>query len=200
MILSVLICSVPERQNMLANLFHYFKEISSAFRQEVEIIYDNSPKHEMSVGKKRQLLLERAKGEWIVFFDDDDQPNEQYINWIMEAIKQHPDIDCIGIRGLMTTNGENAKTWCHRLGYPIDGDGLHPTKFGYDYVRPIIHFNPVLRKKALQAGFRDMRFGEDMDYADRLNEILEKEYFIDQELFHYKYTNHLPHKEKYGIK
>lgn len=196
MILSILICSIPDRKEMLANLWHLFEDISKGY--DVEVLYDATGK-EMSIGKKRQALLERAKGDWIVFFDDDDQPNEHYVRWILEAIRNNPDIDCIGIRGLMTTNGQNPKTWCHRLGYPIMGDGRTKTSYGYDYVRPIIHFNPVKREKALAAGFRDMRFGEDMDYARRLNPLLTKEYFIDEELFHYQYSNQIKHNIKYGI-
>ena len=196
MILSILICSIPERAELLANLWHKFEEISKGY--DVEFLYDATGK-ELSIGNKRQLLLERAKGKWIVFFDDDDFPNDNYVKWIMEAIKNNPEIDCIGIRGIMTTNGSNKKTWHHRLGYPIIGDGKTPTQYGCDYARPIIHFNPVKREIALAAGFNDLRFGEDMDYAMRLNLMLTNEYFIDEELFHYQYSDKIPFKQKYGI-
>ncbi len=201
MILSILICSITDRAESLQKLlleFHNQAGYSNHYFENVEILTEVDNR-EISVGGKRQKLLERAKGDWIVFFDDDDIPNERYIYLILTAIFNNKDIDCIGIRGLMTTNGENPQTWCHRLGYKIEGDGNSILPCGYNYARPIIHFNPVKRELALQAGFKDMRFGEDMDYAERLNKLLTKEYFIDEQLFHYNYTNHVPHAKKYGI-
>jgi hypothetical protein len=197
--LSILICTVPERESMFDRLVQRFKEIIDFYDSVyIEILQATNGK-EVSVGSKRQGLLEFAKGDWIVFFDDDDWPEDHYVSSILEAIKLHNDIDCIGIRGYMTTNGEKRKTWCHRLGYEIKGDGSTPTESGYDYMRPIIHFNPVRRELALKAGFKDMRYGEDMDYASRLNPLLTKEYFIDKDLFHYRYSDKTPFKEKYGI-
>lgn len=197
--LSVLICSIPEREHLLSPLL---MQLNSRHRYSqpdiVEIIVDKRGK-EISVGKKRQSLLEKAAGEWIVFFDDDDWPHENYLQWIVDAITNNPDIDCIGIRGYMTTNGKNRETWCHRLGYEIAGGHHILRDYGYNYIRPIIHFNPVKRELALKAGFTDMRYGEDMDYAKRLNPFLTKEFFIDQDLFHYRVSTAVPHNEKYGI-
>lgn len=196
--ISILICSITDRDAQLKKLLDNLYGQRIPYTEEVEILTEVDNK-EISVGAKRQKLLERAKGKWVVWFDDDDIPSQRYIKLIIDAITNNKDIDCIGIRGLMTTNGGNPKTWLHRLGYKIEGDGNTPTKYGYDYVRPIIHFNPVLRSKALIAGFKDMRYGEDMDYAERLNKLLTKEYFIDEELFHYNYTSTVPHNKKYGI-
>ena len=172
---------------MRIKLIKEFQSQALTYLGQVEILVDDRPKLTVSIGKKRQSLLENAKGEWIVFFDDDDLPNEFYVKYIMDAIVNHQDIDCIGIRGKMTTDGVKPQTWCHRLGFPIFGDGKKITKWGYDYVRPIIHFNPVKRDIALLSGFNDIGFGEDMDYAKRLNPILRKEFFIDKELFHYRF-------------
>jgi hypothetical protein len=197
MILSILICSIEERSEKLKALLDLFQlELKEIGAVEILTEIDNK---ELSIGLKRQKLLERATGKWIVFFDDDDLPSYNYINLILNAIAHGDAIDCIGIRGIMTTNGSNMKTWCHRLGYKIEGNGVHLHHSGYDYVRPIIHFNPVKRSLALQAGFKDMRFGEDMDYASRLNPLLKKEYFIDEILFHYRYNSSTPHNKKYGI-
>lgn len=196
--LSILICSILQREVQLKILLEEFYKQRIPYVNEVEILTEVDNK-EISIGAKRQKLLERAIGDWIVYFDDDDVPSLKYIEMIYSAIVNNKDIDCIGIRGLMTTNGINPKTWCHRLGFPIAGDGINKTGYGYDYARPIIHFNPVLHSKAIQAGFRDMRYGEDMDYADRLNKLLTKEYFIDDQLFHYNYSDKTLHNQKYGI-
>ncbi len=212
--LSILICSTFERTKSLNDVLKKLGAKPNTIRKtesmsetylwvdvsdEIQIlsIIDNK---QISVGNKRQRLLDIARGEWVVYFDDDDEPYDYYCDEILNVIKNNPDIDCIGINGNMTTDGKNPQTWVHRLGMKIKGNGRELLPSGYNYERPIIHFNPVKREKAIQSGFKDMRYGEDMDYASRLNPLLTKEYFIDKPLFHYKYTTKQPHDEKYGIK
>lgn len=197
MLLSILIATVEIRKEVFKKLeFELFRQ---NVYDDVEVIVLSDNK-EISIGAKRQKLLEMAKGDWIVFFDDDDQPCEHYIDLIRSFALTHKECDCMGIRGVMTTNGDNPQTWCHRLGFPIKGNGRGLLQeYGFHFVRPIIHFNPVRRELALQAGFKDLRYGEDMDYASRLNTLLKKEVFIDYELFHYQYDDTVPHKEKYGL-
>ena len=187
--LSILICSIPERSQQLAEVLTIFK--NQTIGKPVEILSDCTGK-ELSIGSKRQKLLEKAQGKWIVYFDDDDLPFNYYVNEILKGCDM--DVDCMGINGIMTTNGQNQQTWVHKLGYPIAEN-----MFGFNYVRPIIHFNPVLKWKAILSGFKDMRYGEDMDYAKRLNPLLEKEYYIIKPLFHYRYSNKIPHNQKYGL-
>lgn len=207
--LSILICTTTERVPLFTDLLHEFdkqlqeregwtakgnagSEIVYRKTNEAELIAlcDNK---EMTIGAKRQRLLEMAQGDWIVYFDDDDMPAPNYVNLILSHMSDQ--VDCMGIKVKMTTNGLNEQTCLHRLGRK-----WAESKEGYDYVRPIIHFNPVRRSLALKAGFKDIRFGEDRDYSDRLNKLVKKEAFIDEWLFHYRYSNKQPHNEKYGIK
>ncbi len=163
------------------------------FNDMVEIVFLEDNK-EMSIGAKRQKLLEMATGDWIVFFDSDDLPMAYYIRVIIDSIINNPGIDCIGINVHMTTNGKMPQRCCHRLMYPKWASKVH----GWDYVRNITHFNPVLRELALQTGFKNLRFGEDQDYSDRLYPLLKKEHYIAAPLFHYRYSNKQNHTEKYG--
>lgn len=207
--LSILICTTTERIPLFDELLHEFDKqlqersgwiargnagAEQVYRKtdEVELIAlcDNK---EMTIGAKRQRLLELSQGEWIVFFDDDDMPASNYIDLILSHMSNS--VDCMGIKVKMTTNGLNEQTCLHRLGRK-----WAERQEGYDYIRPIIHFNPVRRVLALKAGFKDIRFGEDRDYSDRLNRLVKKEAFIDEWLFHYRYSNKQPHNLKYGIK
>lgn len=195
--LAILIATIEDRKEQFKEL--KLKLDSQINDGEIILVFDCDNK-EKSIGKKRQNLLEFAKGmgcEWIVFFDDDDLPSENYIQLILDTINSNPDIDCIGINGTMTTNGANPQTWCHVLGETWR-EGKPNEKF--TYYRPIIHFNPVKLELALKAGFKDMRYGEDRDYSDRLNPLLKKMAYIEQPLFHYNYSNKIEHKKKYGIK
>lgn len=195
--LGILIATVEDRREQYDSLMQSF--LNQANHPNIIIITDCDNK-EKSIGKKRQYLLETANKcncEWIVFFDDDDLPSENYIRLILDTINSNPDIDCIGINGTMTTNGANHQSWCHILGETWR-EGKPNEKF--TYYRPIIHFNPVKLELALKAGFKDMRYGEDRDYSDRLNPLLKKMAYIEQPLFHYNYSNKIEHKKKYGIK
>jgi hypothetical protein len=197
--LSILIASVEERRDSLIELLTNFgNQIHEGkFYSNVEVLREVDNK-EISIGLKRQKLLERASGKFVVFFDDDDEPYSFYIKKIIKAIESNKDIDCIGINIDMTTNGTNYQKCSHCLKHGVWRNGNKGEDF--DYYRNITHFNPVLREKAIQAGFRDIRFGEDKDYCDRLNPLLNKEYIIEEPIFHYKFTNHQEHNSKYGIK
>lgn len=195
--LSILIATTTERHEMYvmlhANLVSQIRRHNLVNEVEILSLVDNK---EMSIGNKRQELLKMAKGDFIVFFDDDDLPSPNYVKMIHDAIVSDQYIDCIGMNVTMTTNGKNPQKCCHSLKYP----DWENNKDGWDYVRNITHFNPVLRKKALEIGFKDIRFGEDKEYSDRISKILENEYYIEEPLFHYRYSNKQSHNEKYGIK
>lgn len=157
----------------------------------VEVLHIEDER-EMSIGNKRQGLLEMSKGEYIVFFDSDDYPRKNYVKEIIKAIESKP--DCVGFKIAMTTNGEKPQTCIHSLRYK------EWKTVGNFHYRNVTHFNPVLRDLALEVGFKDMRYGEDKDYSDRITPLCKTEVFIDEFLFDYRYSNKQPHAEKYGIK
>lgn len=192
--LSILIATVLGREQYFNHVYQTFMQQikEGGFENEVEIVSKKDNK-EMSIGRKRQWMLEKAKGEYIVFFDDDDHPFPFYLVEVMDALKTKP--DCIGLLIHMTTNGERPQTCCHSLRYKTWANN----RDGYDFVRNVTHFNPVKRALALKAGFRDMRFGEDKDYSGRLTPMCQSEVFINKKLWHYRYVHHNNHKEKYGI-
>lgn len=169
----------------------YLKKLNTF--TDIEILFEVDNK-EISVGAKRQKLLERAKGKFVVFIDDDDWVNEDYIKDIRNAIIKNPDIDCIGSLEECQIRGQK-KIACHSNKYADWND----RQDGYDYVRTIYHKDPVKRELALKAGFKDLRFAEDHDYAKRLKPLLNKEYFINKVMQIYRYTDE-PHNIKYGIK
>lgn len=192
MILSILICTVYERASKFKILFDYLKK-QNVFT-DVEILFEVDNK-EISVGAKRQKLLERSKGKFIVFVDDDDWVNETYIKDIRTAILENPEIDCIGSIEECLMNGVR-KMACHSNKYSDWAD----RKDGYDYVRTIYHKDPVKRELALKCGgFKDWRFSEDHDFSKRLKPLLKKEFFINKIMQIYRYTQE-PHNKKYGIK
>lgn len=196
MILSILIATTEERTEMFELLLSEFNKQIRLLdaKHKIEILSKKDNK-EMTIGAKRQWLLENASGKWIVFFDDDDKPYDWYCKNILDAIHDNPHIDCIGMNIYMTTDGKRPQKCCHSLKYENWKENVD----GWDYVRNITHFNPVLREKAIQIGFEDIRFGEDKIYSDRISKILKSEKYIIEPMFHYRYTTHTPHLKKYGF-
>lgn len=189
--LSILIATTIDRRQMFNEL--YSELLHQAEGLPVEVLYEEDNKR-ISIGAKRQKLLERAVADYIVFFDSDDFPSYNYVEGILQALESNP--DCVGFLIHMTTNGNKPQTCCHSLQYPEWKSNVD----GYDYVRNVTHFNPVRRELALQVGFKDLRFGEDKIYSDAISKLCKQEYYIPEIIFHYRYTNTIPHRLKYGFK
>jgi glycosyltransferase involved in cell wall biosynthesis len=190
MILSILIPTTVDRRPMFNTLL---EEFLHQHVPGVQILYEEDNK-EISVGRKRQILLDRAEGDYVVSFDSDDWPYPSYTADILTALESKP--DCVGFLIHMTTNGKRPRTCCHSLKYKLWAERVD----GYDYVRNVTHFNPVRRDLALKVGFPDLRFGEDKWYSDRVTKLCKKEVFINKKLFHYRPTTTMSHNERYGIK
>ncbi|HRB54711.1 MAG TPA: glycosyltransferase family A protein, partial [Bacteroidia bacterium] len=72
------------------------------FHAEVEILtdIDNGQK---TIGQKRNELVEKSKGKYVAFIDDDDMVSPFYLKTVLPGCKQ--DADCVGLMGQMTTDG-----------------------------------------------------------------------------------------------
>jgi glycosyltransferase involved in cell wall biosynthesis len=191
MILSILIATIKERVdafNLLKD--HVEKQIGNNKKVELICWSDNK---EMSIGKKRQLLLEAAKGEYVVFIDDDDWVSDDYVKSILLALESNP--DCVGFDILCTVNGQDKQLARASKKY-MWNDNVD----GFRYVRHTYHKTPVRRSIALKAGFEDVRYGEDYPYSMRLRPFLKTEVLIEKILYFYQYTTGQTHKERYGIR
>lgn len=172
--LSILIATMPVRAFQFKNLMEILYRQKTA---EVEIIYDVSMMY--NIGVKRNNLLQSAIGKYIVFIDDDDLISSDYIEKILKAIESKP--DCIGISGVITTNGGNKRSW------HISKDFKEWYEQLSIYYRTPNHISPVRRELALKAGFPPIAFGEDHEYSMRLLPLLKTEVKIEGILYYYRY-------------
>jgi len=186
--LSILICTIPERKEKFDLLINKLIELS--FNKEVEILSDNRPKGTVTIGQKRNDLINKSKGKYICFIDDDDDINENYILLILNAIDKSP--DCIGFKIMCYMEGIK-ETAASSLKYDWN-DNID----GYRYVRSIYHKTPVKKEIAIKCMFPNKSFGEDYEYSMRLKPHLKKEVFIDEFLYYYNYKYENP-ITKYGI-
>lgn len=186
-LLSVLIPTLPERQELLFSLLSEIHTQAEKWSidNDIEIIIDSTDSS-MSIGNKRQHLLEKAKGEYLIFLDDDDEILNDFLWEVISAIK-HNSPDVIGYNGFMTTNGTN------RENFKIMKDLPYITIMGADghkeYLRHSNHLSPIKREIALKIGYKDLRFAEDYDYCLRLKEsgLIKTEHYINKDLYHYRY-------------
>ena len=179
--LSILICSLEQRKEMLELLL---QELSGQILYEkaekkVEILTDID-RGEKIIGQKRNDLLDKAKGTYIVFIDDDDWIYSYYINVILQALKSNPDV--LGINGVMTTDGARQKKWFISMEYSTWGENAE------GYYRFPNHITPVKRKYALKAKFPLINNGEDYPYSMELKKYLKTEVKIEQPLYLYRYS------------
>lgn len=179
-VLSVLICSIPSRRRQLERLVDYLRwqmRQPEHRRGHVQgFPYPNTPLVEIcvdlddhiTVGEKRQRLLERAVGQYVAFVDDDDMVSHDYITRVLKACAELP--DCCSLVGVITEDGNNPRRFEHSLKY----DSWYTREDGV-YIRTPNHLSAVRRDLALQAGFLAKNVGEDHAYSNALLPLLKSE-------------------------
>lgn len=176
MTLSILICTLPARKEMFDALVASLQKQQT---DEVEILYDQTSG--VSTGAKRNTLLQSAKGDYVCFIDDDDTVSERYVITILNALKAKP--DCCSLKGIITTDGRNVRTFEHSVAYKryFEKDGV--------YYRPPNHLNAIRKDIAQRFKFPDKTFSEDTDWAMMLcrSGMLRTESKLPHAIYHYRY-------------
>ena len=122
--LSILIPTTPDRREFLTRLTN---SLSNQIRDcgvlsQVEILINetapfdkNDPIKELSIGYKRNKLLQKASGDYVAFIDSDDRISEKYICLLFEGIAKNP--DCCSLVGEITVDGLNPLIFHHSIRY-----------------------------------------------------------------------------------
>lgn len=180
---SVLIPTMPGREVGLERLLTSVREkvarIAPELRVEVCLSFDN---REMSIGLKRQKLLQDAKGKYSSFVDDDDDITDAYVEDLRECIR--------GGYHTMRLRGQMSQ-------YPF----VHSTEISMSspmatadepplFQRPPNHLNPMLADVAKLIPFKDAVHGEDLDWTLTLykSRFLQTEYRSEPTRVHYTYN------------
>lgn len=194
MLLTIAIPTTYDRQDMFDNLVAYlYQQIGD---NPVEVIYccDNK---EISVGAKRQLLIEQAKGEYIFMCDSDDWVSEDYIDKVLKALETKP--DCVTYLEHISYNG-SVKSCCHSNKYDDWGEN----KDGFHYIRTPYFKDVIKTDICRKIGVKDMRYSEDIVFARDLKKsaLIRSEVHIPEYMYYYSQPvlNDKQLKERYGIK
>jgi len=173
-LLSILIASIPSRRHVRERLL---RVLAPQLEPRVEVIVDERPR--VLRGSKRQQMLKRATGDYVVFIDDDDLVATDYVPRLLEACALGQ--DCCSMLAQVTTG----------VGQTLPGyvsiEYAEWRQDGAGYYRSPNHISPVRRQIALQAGFPSIDFGEDAEFSQRLYPLIETEAITPGEtpLYHY---------------
>lgn len=179
--LSILIPSIAGRYYQRTDLLNALKP---QLTNEVEVITETD-RGEMSIGHKRNILLDKAKGDYVCFIDDDDMVVRNYVSLLMEGIDKG--VDCCSLMGVITWDGVNPEIFEHSIKYK-EYKTAPPTS-GIKYERYPNHLNCIKSEIAKQFRFLEINHGEDTDWATQIfkSGLLKTEHYINNVLYEYKY-------------
>jgi hypothetical protein len=178
-LLSILTPTLPGRFLLLKRLQDVLQPQLNAYPGMVEWLTDDS-RPPVTIGEKRQALLEKAKGKYVVSLDDDDLAAVDYVQRLLQAFAS--DQDAYGYNGDAWKNGVFDRPFVTSFDNQqwVNKPGM--------YLRPIYHYSPVRRELALKAGFKPLSFGEDVKFSEALKPLIKTAGFVDgPALVHYLY-------------
>lgn len=188
-VLSILIPTLVDRRRQWYDLVKRLKIIARSYPVE---FLSNEDDREKTTGQKRNELIDQANGRFSAFIDDDDDVPNYYFDAIFNALKEKPQTDCIGFRGLLIDrnrpirqNVTRSQVFEHKAGHPYS-EGLVNGK----YLRPPNHLNPMFTEYFRQIRFPDKTFAEDYDFCVRLDKagLVQSATFLDIVMYHYQYS------------
>lgn len=179
-LLSILICTLPERSAECQRLIAHLDRINK-YPDQVEVVY-NSEGRNVPTGTKRNMLMRATSSEYFTFLDDDDGVPDYYIDELVEAVKTKPDV--VTFTGWMTTDGQNKQEFTIRLGEKYEErNGRY-----YRFPNHICCF----RREALRGiQFPQIWKQEDYQWAKAIHDrkLLRTEVHIDKPMYYYLYNS-----------
>jgi glycosyltransferase involved in cell wall biosynthesis len=179
MSLSILIPTVNGREYYFDRLIERLDD--QIKNRDVEVIPLKDLKGQMSIGEKRNRLIAAAGKKYVQFIDDDDMVSENMMDLIWGGIKDG--VDVIELRGIIK-DGFSEKTFVHSIQYDhyFERNGV--------YYRPPNHLNPMLKEKAELVKFQHISFGEDTDWAMRMQRtnMLKTQHIVLEPYYFYTFV------------
>lgn len=176
-LLSILICSLIERdKEFLSSLLDNLKTQIGDKPVEVLVLTDNAKR---PVGTKRNDLLKLSSGKYVCFIDDDDRISETYVDDILnEIIKWSPDV--IVFDAQISFNGTNPKL----VKYGREYDYCEKPESYYRHPNHLM----VHKKENITEFFKDIKTGEDDEWAYRMLPRIVTQSRIEKILYYYDYN------------
>ena len=177
---SILIPAITERLNQLRTLCEELENQIAASKQDVEIVsvVDN---RKVSVGRKRQSVLDASHGHFVAFVDDDDWIMPNYVERITSAIMANKDLSVVTFNNISYINQNPPAIVEMRLGNPNE-----PYRVG-GFKRAAWHVCAWNVNVAKHCRFPDHSYGEDWAWAEQCNALAKTEHHIPEILHVYRH-------------
>jgi glycosyltransferase involved in cell wall biosynthesis len=174
--LSILVTNVTKRVDLIYDIVKNLEKQAEGLSVDIMYLGDNQS---MSVGKKRNVMINAADGLYVCFIDDDDPIHPEFVKKIYEGTKTGVDVVNYMVE---YSDGTITRPVKYSLKYKRDQNTET------EFLRIPNHLMAVKKKHAINAGYRDLIWGEDADYAKRLLPYLKTEHNINEILYWYKYN------------
>ena len=175
--LTIGICGLVERLPCLI-----IDKVKSQLTDEVELILCFDNRH-LSLGAKRNLVLGRAKGEFITFIDDDDDISDDYVSTLLNEIKTRKgNFDVLTFRTAHYKDGMFNKF----VKYSTTIGNRERDDYYVRWANAICCWR---LETARSIGYSDITFGEDSDFGHRANKKRVKEVSINNVLYHHLWSS-----------
>lgn len=197
-VLSVLICSVPERSEMLRGILKKLEDQKKPIREyhkalgQFEFLVNSGNRFTnggLSIGAKRQALLDESKGNYVCYLDDDEDISPDYLETILRLCYERKDV------GTFRSLAKLSNSWAlvdMRMGNPQEQINADKITF-----RPPWHVCPVKSEFAKLCRFENSNYGEDWDWFSQVLIHCQTEAHTDRIIHQY---NHGAHSEADKIK
>lgn len=148
-------------------------------QDKIEIITETD-NGENSVGKKRNNVLDKARGEYVCFIDDDDMITDIYVSKTLKALESKPDV--VELVGYLPKYN---LPFIHNLNC-----GGHFRKDGIQFRTPN-HLNTIKTSIARRVRYPEISHGEDQDYSHRLwdSGLMKTEALIGDRMYIYQFDS-----------
>lgn len=174
------ILHLPKRANLYnALIAELNKQIKSANAEDKIEILTETDNGENSVGKKRNNVIDKAKGEYVCFIDDDDMVTQIYVSKTLKALESKPDV--VELVGFLPKYN---LPFIHNLNC-----AGHYKKDGIQFRTPN-HLNTIKTEIARKVRYLEISHGEDQDYSHRLwdSKLMKTESLIGERMYIYQFN------------
>ena len=179
MLLSILIPTVVGREEYLKRLLSILLPQKT---DDVEIIIEKDD-GSLSIGEKRNILMSKAKGDYVSYVDDDDRVSTDYVQEILKGIEKT--VDIVSIQGELTTNGQQVHKFIDKpyRAWIRTPDGT--------YIRGVQHLDAIKRSIASQFKFEHINFLEDQRWGQAIekSKLITSYHQVEKPIYFYDYRN-----------
>ena len=180
--ISILIPTMKVRERLFQQvLTEVQRQIRETPQIRVEVLWE-SDNGELTLGQKRNVLMDRCSGKYHCFVDDDDVIARDFLKTFIPMIRTNIDYDCASFVGAHYLRGKFNKLFHHSLDYPEWDE--RPDRF----IRSVSPMNMIKTSIVRQVRYADIRNTEDHEFSKRLmaSNLLKTEFKInpDRPIYH----------------